>query len=367
MPVSIIGTFGAMYLLGFSLDNLSLMALTVSTGFVVDDAIVVLENISRHLEAGMPRLQAALIGAREVGFTVLSMSLSLVAVFLPILLMGGIVGRLFREFAMTLSLAILVSLAISLTTTPMMCALFLRPRAAAARGRGRAPCSTARWRCTSGRWHGRCATAALVMLVLLVTIGLNVALFVIIPKGFFPQQDTGRLMGGMQADQSISFQAMEQKLTQMMDIVQRDPAVQSVVGFTGQGAAVRRPANTGRVFVALKPLSERASVAVVMCAAAPRAVGGARRAVVSACRSRTSASAAARAMPHTSTHCRPTDSASLLYEWTPKLLALLEKSPVLRDVNSDQQQKGLETDLHIDRATASRLGINATPDRQHAV
>ena len=234
VPVSIIGTFGTMYLLGFSLDNLSLMALTVATGFVVDDAIVVLENISRHLEAGVPRVQAALLGAREVGFTVISISLSLIAVFIPILLMGGIVGRLFREFALTLSLAIIVSLAISLTTTPMMCALFLRPmpkrelkrrtlfdRALGLYGR------TLGWSLRHG---------LLVMLVLAITVGLNVWLFVIIPKGFFPLQDTGRLIGSMQADQSTSFQAMQQKLDQMVAIVRSDPAVASVVGFTGQGS-----------------------------------------------------------------------------------------------------------------------------------
>ena len=241
VPVSIIGTFGAMYLLGFSLDNLSLMALTVSTGFVVDDAIVVLENISRHLEAGMPRVQAALLGAREVGFTVLSISLSLVAVFLPILLMGGIVGRLFREFAMTLSLAILVSL----VDLAHHNADDVRAVPAAARGRR----TTAAARvCSIGpcqlyerslRWSLR--HSRLVMLVLLITVVLNVALYVIVPKGFFPQQDTGRMMGGMQADQSTSFQAMEKKLAQMMSIVQHDPAVQNVVGFTGQGGGWRSP------------------------------------------------------------------------------------------------------------------------------
>jgi multidrug efflux pump len=234
VPVSIIGTFGTMYLMGYSLDNLSLMALTVATGFVVDDAIVVLENISRHIEEGVPRVQAALLGAREVGFTVLSISTSLIAVFLPILLMGGIVGRLFREFAMTLSLAIVVSLVISLTTTPMMCALLLKPAPPRTTGKRR----TLFDRLLSSYersldWalrHG-----LLVMLVLLITVGLNIALYVIVPKGFFPQQDTGRMIGGLQADQSTSFQAMQGKLAQLMDIVQHDPAVQTVVGFTGAG------------------------------------------------------------------------------------------------------------------------------------
>src|SRR5579862_4722463 len=233
VPVSIIGTFGAMYLLGFSLDILSLMALTVSTGFVVDDAIVVLENISRHLEEGMPRLQAALLGAREVGFTVMSISFSLIAVFLPLLLMGGIVGRLFREFALTLSLAILISMAISLTTTPMLCALFLKtePHRPAEERR---PSLFER----AQGFYGRTLAWALdhrllVLLTLVGTVALNVFLITIIPKGFFPQQDTGRLIGSLQADQSTSFQLMSQKLTQMMSIVQQDPAVESVVGSTG--------------------------------------------------------------------------------------------------------------------------------------
>ena len=355
VPVSIIGTFGAMYLMGFSLDNLSLMALTVATGFVVDDAIVVLENISRHLEAGTPRLQAALLGAREVGFTVMSMSLSLIAVFLPILLMPGIVGRLFREFAMTLSLAIAVSLAISLTTTPMMCALFLKPRPPAAGPRRRTLFDralslyerTLAWSLNN---------SGLVILVLLITVLMNVALFIVVPKGFFPLQDTGRMMGGLVADQSISFDAMEQKLDQMMTIVQHNKAVQSVVGFTGQGGF--GGANTGRVFVALKPLSERPGVETVMSQLrrALSVVPGAQLFLIPIQDINVGGRQSNAAYQYTLT----ADSASLLYQWTPKLLALLQKSPVLRDVNSDQQQKGLETNLHIDRATASRLGINVS-------
>jgi multidrug efflux pump len=356
VPVSIIGTFGAMYLLGYSLDNLSLMALTVSTGFVVDDAIVVLENISRHLEAGTPRLQAALLGAREVGFTVLSMSLSLIAVFLPILLMAGIVGRLFREFAMTLSLAILVSLAISLTTTPMMCALFLRPRAPSATPRRRSLFDrllafyerTLRWSLRHG---------GVVMLTLLVAVALNVALFVIVPKGFFPQQDTGRMVGGLQADQSISFQAMQQKLSQLMTIVQQDPAVQTVVGFTGQGSGgAGGQANTGRVFVALKPLSERSGVQEVMSRLRRKlaVVPGARLFLIPIQDINVGGRQSNAAYQYT----LQADSAQLLYAWTPKLQAALEQNPVLRDVNADQQQKGLETELTIDRATASRLGVS---------
>jgi multidrug efflux pump len=345
-----------MYLLGFSLDNLSLMALTVATGFVVDDAIVVLENISRHLEAGVPRVQAALLGAREVGFTVISISLSLIAVFIPILLMGGIVGRLFREFALTLSLAIIVSLAISLTTTPMMCALFLRPmpkrevkrrtlfdRALGLYGR------TLGWSLRHG---------LLVMLVLAITVGLNVWLFVIIPKGFFPLQDTGRLIGSMQADQSTSFQAMQQKLDQMVAIVRSDPAVASVVGFTGQGSGgAGGQSNTGSVFIALKPIAQRGNINAVMgrMRRSLSAVPGARLFIQPVQDIRVGGRQSNAAYQYT----LQGDSASLLYEWAPKLLDALQNNPVLRDVNTDQQQKGLETDLVIDRSTASRLGVNA--------
>ena len=358
VPVSIVGTFGAMYLLGYSLDNLSLMALTVATGFVVDDAIVVLENISRHMEAGKTRLEAALIGAREVGFTVTSISLSLIAVFLPILLMGGIVGRLFREFAVTLSLAIMVSLAISLTTTPMMCALLLRP--------GREP-ETPRKRGLFDRmqsFYERTLAVALrhgvlVMLVLLAAVLLNIALWVVVPKGLFPQQDTGRMMGSIQADQSISFQAMQQKLQQLTDIVRHDPAVQSVVGFTGSGGGGGAgQTNTGSVFVALKPLSQRAGIDAVMTGLRRKlgAVAGARLFLVPIQDLRVGGRSSNAAYQYT----LQADSTALLYEWTAKLQAVLEHNPILRDVSSDQQQKGLETDLTIDRATASRLGVNAS-------
>jgi multidrug efflux pump len=354
VPVSIIGTFGTMYLLGYSLDNLSLMALTVSTGFVVDDAIVVLENISRHVEDGMPRLKAALLGAREVGFTVVSMSLSLIAVFLPILLMGGIVGRLFREFAVTLSMAIMVSLVISLTTTPMMCALMLKPvdrqvpkrrslfdRALALYGR------TLKWSLRH---------PLLIILVLLVTVGLNFALYVVVPKGFVPQQDTGRMMGGLQADQSISFQAMQQKLKQLSDIVQRDPAVQTVVGFTGSGGGGASSTNTGAVYVALKPLGTRDGVNTVMTRLRRTlsAVPGARLFLVPIQDINTTGGRQSNAAYQ---YTLQADTAAELYEWAPKLVTVLEHDPMLRDVNSDQQQKGLETDLTIDRATASRLGV----------
>jgi multidrug efflux pump len=358
VPVSIIGTFGAMYLLGYSLDNLSLMALTVATGFVVDDAIVVLENISRHVEEGMPRVQAALLGAREVGFTVVSISVSLVAVFLPILLMGGIVGRLFREFAMTLSLAIMVSLAISLTTTPMMCALFLRPKKKPSGPQRRTvfDYALAFYERTLS-WSLRHSFS--VVLVLFATIALNVELFRVIPKGLFPQQDTGRMMGSIQADQSISFQAMQTKLSQLMTIVQNNPAVQSVVGFTGAGGGGgANSTNTGSVFVALKPQSQRAGIDQVMADLRRKlsVVPGARLFLIPIQDLRTGG----RSSNATYQYTLQADNSATLYEWSPKLLAALEHDPVLRDVSSDQQQKGLETDLEIDRATAGRLGLNVS-------
>jgi multidrug efflux pump len=357
VPVSIIGTFGAMYLLGYSLDNLSLMALTVATGFVVDDAIVVLENISRHIEEGVPRVQAALLGAREVGFTVFSISVSLIAVFLPILLMSGIIGRLFREFAMTLSLAIVISMAISLTTTPMMCALFLKPAAARSAPKRRTLFDRAlAFYERTLAWSLR--RGPLVMLALLLTFFLNVALFWFTPMGLFPLQDTGRMMGQIQADQSISFQAMQGKLKQLMDIVQHDPAVQSVVGFTGAGGGGGGGStNTGSVFVALKPLNERAGIEQVMAGLRRKlaVVPGARLFLIPIQDLRTGGRSSNAAYQYT----LQADSAPLLYEWTPKLLAAIEHDPDLTDVNSDQQQKGLETDLVIDRATASRLGVNA--------
>src|SRR5580698_929966 len=262
VSVSLVATFAAMYLLGYSLNIFSLMALTVATGFVVDDAIVVLENISRHLDAGMSRLEAALLGSREVGFTVLSMSVSLIAVFVPILLMGGLVGKLFREFSMTIAVAIAISLVVSLTTTPMMCAVLLRNE----RGRSHGSIYRAserafdallnfyRWTLTVALRHPR-----LVMLALAATLGLNFYLYAAVPKGFVPQQDTGLLVGSIQADQSISFQLMQQKLTQLVDIVRVNPAVDTAVGFTGGGQGPGGGStNTGTVFVSLKPLRARA-------------------------------------------------------------------------------------------------------------
>jgi multidrug efflux pump len=357
VPVSITGTFGAMYLMGFSLDNLSLMALTVATGFVVDDAIVVLENISRHIEDGMPRVNAALLGAKEVGFTVVSISVSLVAVFLPILLMGGIVGRFFREFAITLSMAILVSLAISLTTTPMMCALMLKP---ADRNQPRKPTLFDRAQALYARtltWSLR--HSFLVLMVLLLAIVLNVVLFAIVPKGFLPQQDTGRMIGGLQGDQSVSFQEMQKKLQILSDIVQHDPAVQSVVGFTGAGGGGgANSTNTGSVFVALKPASERDDIDTVMTRLRRNLahVAGARLFLFPIQDFRVGGRQSNAAYQYS----LQADSSADLYEWVPKLVTALEHDPVLTDVNSDQQQKGLQTDLVIDRATAARLGVTVS-------
>jgi len=355
VPVSILGTFGAMYLLGYSLDILSLMALTIATGFVVDDAIVVLENVSRHLEAGMPRLQAALLGAREVGFTVLSISLSLIAVFLPILLMGGIVGRLFREFTLTLSLAIIISLAISLTTTPMMCALFLRGSRARDGGSrsGLFERALAGYERSLG-WalqHSR-----IVLAIFFGAIVLNIVLFNVVPRGFFPEQDTGRLIGSLQADQSVSFQLMTQKLRQMMEIVQQDPAVENVVGYTGVGSGGGFGSiNTGSVFVSLKPLSERVPMDQVLARLRPKLakVPGGRLFLFGVQDVR----AGGRQSNSEYQYTLQADDADLLFKWTARLVQQLETSKIMADVSSDQQQRGLESDLVIDRDSASRLGI----------
>jgi multidrug efflux pump len=355
IPVSLIATFGAMYLAGYSLNNLSLMALIVATGFVVDDAIVVLENTSRHIEAGMAPREAALLGAREVGFTVLSMSLSLIAVFIPILLMGGIVGRYFREFAVTLSVAILVSLALSLTTTPMMCSRLLRPTGERSPSRlfgwsERGFAAVLRGYEKSLAWVLR--HRPLTMVVLLITVCLNVYLYIIVPKGFFPQQDTGRIIGFIQADQSISFQAMRQKLADFIDIVRSDPAVDTVGGFTGG-----QQRNTGTMFISLKPLSQRKESADqivarlrVKLAHEPGAnlflnpvqdirVGG-------------------RQSNAQYQYTLQADDLSDLRTWEPRIRAALSNLPELVDVNTDQQDKGLQTSLVIDRDTASRLGIS---------
>jgi multidrug efflux pump len=355
VPVSLIGTFGAMWLLGYSLDNLSLMALTVSTGFVVDDAIVVLENISRHIEAGMTRMEAALLGAREVGFTVVSMSLSLIAVFAPILLMGGIVGRLFREFAMTLSIAILISLVISLTTTPMMCAYLLPNRPHQRHGRLYRAGERA-FDAVLGMYDRSLRRAlrwpALVMLSLAATIVLAGYLFTVIPKGFFPQQDTGRMIGGIQADQSISFQSMEKKLSQFVNIIRHDPAVENIVGFTGGGQT-----NSGFVFITLKPLSQRkVSAMQVIGRLRPKLnqVAGARLFLQAV----QDIWVGGRQSNAQYQYTLQGDDSKEIYQWSPKIEAALQKIPLITEVNLDQQQKGLESDLVIDRNTAARLGLN---------
>jgi multidrug efflux pump len=354
VPVSLIGTFGAMYLLDYSLDNLSLMALTVATGFVVDDAIVVLENISRHIEAGVPRVQAAIKGAGEVGFTVMSMSTSLIAVFIPILLMGGIVGRLFREFAVTLSVAIMVSLAVSLATTPMMCAMLLKRTPHHRQGRFNRIAE--RFFDAMLRGYERSLAWALshprfIMAILLATVGLNVYLYVIIPKGFFPQQDTGRINGGIQADQSISFQLMRQKLQQFIAIVQKDPAVDAVVGFTGGGQT-----NGGFVFMSLKPMSDRKVTS-------DQVIGRLRGQLAQV----PGATLFLQAPQEIRVGGRQTnaqyqfslqaDTVEELYGWAPRILAELQRLRQITDANSNQQNDGLETDITIDRATAARLGI----------
>jgi multidrug efflux pump len=354
VSVSLIATFGVMYLFGYSLDNLSLMALTVATGFVVDDAIVVLENVTRYIEQGTPPIQAALKGANEVGFTVLSMSISLIAVFIPILLMGGIVGRLFREFAIVISISIMISLAISLSTTPMMCAVLLRRETGT--GHGRLYRMSERFFDAMLNAYRRTLTVALrhplsMILILVAVIGLNVYLYIIIPKGFFPQQDTGRLVGAIQADQSISFQLMQQKLTQFITIIKNDPAVDTAVGFTGGGQT-----NSGFVFVALKPLAERNASADRVIARLRRemtVVPGATLFLQAVQDIRVGGRASQ--AQYQFTLQGPTFEE--LNEWTPKIAAALQGDPNLTDVNSDQQNKGIESNVVIDRDSASRLGI----------
>jgi multidrug efflux pump len=361
VPLSLLGTLGAMYLLGFTLDNLSLMALTVATGFVVDDAIVVLENVTRHVEEGMPRLKAAVQGTREVSFTVISMSLSLIAVFTPILLMGGEVGQLFHEFALTLSIAVLVSLVVSLTTTPMMCAFLVHSHAEEKKPNWIIRNSEAvfirvhRLYDRSLQWALR--NPGTIMFILLVTVCVNVYLFTIIPYGFFPQQDTGRLVGGIRADQSISFQAMEQKFRQLAAIVGKDKDVQDVVGFTGGGGGRGGGAtNSGFMFVSLKPLSERNSSSDQIIARLRKALSG-----ISGARLFFQAvqdiHIGGRQSNAQYQYTIQADTLEELNEWVPKITAALQDIPELDDVNSDQQDKGLEVDLKIDRPTAARLGI----------
>lgn len=355
--VSLLGTFGVMYLLGFSLNNLSLMALTVATGFVVDDAIVVLENTSRHIEAGMDRMQAALLGAREVGFTVLSISLSLVAVFIPLLFMGGQVGRLFREFAVTLSAAVLISLVISLTTTPMMCAWLLKPKTddrppgrlarVFERGFTRLHCSYE----ISLDWA--IGSTKLVMLILVAVIGLNFYLFSAAPKGFFPQQDTGQIRGGMRADQSISFQAMQGKLRELVDIIKRDPAVATVVGFTGGSRA-----GGGFMFVNLKPANERtdAGQAVIARLRPQLAKVTGVRLFLSPVQD---VRMGGRQTNSTYQYTLKSDNLTDLRLWATKLADAMKGQAALTDVDTDQEENGVETFVTIDRDSAAKLGLTA--------
>ena len=358
VPLSLVGTFAIMYLLGYSLDNLSLMALAISTGFVVDDAIVVLENITRYLEKGMTPVQAAFQGASEIGFTVLSMSTSLVAVFIPILLMSGLVGRLFREFAVTLSIAIAVSLLVSLTTTPTMCAKFLRPFDKDRKEKHNWIYRLSEWifdQALGGYKHSLQWVLRHQLLILLVTIttaGLSVYLYTKVPTGFFPQQDTGRIVGSVQAAQDISFPAMREKMLRLTNLARQDPAVDTLVGFAGGGST-----NTGRIFITLKPLAERkipvdqvmnrlrGKLAVVpgatlfMQPAQDLQIGG-------------------RQSSAQFQYTLQSENLNDLNTWAPRLLQKLRSLRELVDVNTDQQDRGLEARVVIDRDTAARLGVN---------
>ena len=358
IPVSLLGTFGVMYLCHYSLDNLSLMALTIATGFVVDDAIVVLENTSRHMEQGTSPRQAALKGAGEVGFTVLTMSLSLVAVFIPILLMGGIVGRLFQEFAVILSAAVLISLVISLTTTPMLCALLLRPLKIKTRSHLYHFTEQHTNRLLTGyehtlRWALR--NSPLVMLLLLCTIGLNIYLYTIVPKGFFPIQDTGRLSGTIQADQSISSQAMQKKLADFVAILHQDPEIETVIGFTGG----QRSTNSGQLFATLKPLEERQlSVDKLMTRLRGKLKNepGAQLILQSPQDLRIGARGSSALFEYT----LQTDNLEELRTWVPQIVKALSKRTELVDVNTNQQDNGQQISLQVNRDLSSRLGLSQT-------
>ncbi|WP_137173440.1 efflux RND transporter permease subunit [Massilia sp. HP4] len=354
--VSLLGTFGVMYALGFSLNNLSLMALTVAAGFVVDDAIVVLENTARHIENGMDRMQAALLGAREVGFTVLSISLSLVAVFIPLLFMGGQVGRLFREFAVTLSAAVLISLVISLTTTPMMCAWLLRKE-----DPDKKPGRLARWsengfarvlRVYEHALDWALDSKLLVMIILLFTVALNVYLFSSAPKGFFPQQDSGQMNGGIRADQSISSQAMQQKIYQLVEIIRKDPAVDTVVAFTGGGRA-----GGGFMFVNLKPVGER-DVAAQAVIARLRPQMAKVTGITIFLNPVQDLRMGGRSSNSTYQYTLKSDNAEDLKQWASRLAEAMKAQPALVDVDTDQAENGVETYVTIDKETAARMGIS---------
>ncbi|MYM24508.1 MMPL family transporter [Duganella sp. FT135W] len=363
--VSLLGTFGVMYLLGFSLNNLSLMALTVATGFVVDDAIVVLENTTRHIEAGMDRFKAALLGAREVGFTVLSISLSLIAVFIPLLFMGGQFGALFKEFAITLSAAVMISLVISLTTTPMMCAWLLSPDAHETKPPGRIARFFERGfdMLLKGYEHAldwALHSVWLVMLSLVFVIGLNFYLFAAIPKGGFPQQDTGQISGGIRADQSISFQAMQGKLRQLVNIIKEDPDVATVVGFTGG-----RRAGGGFMFINLKPANQRTVAGqAVIARLRPKL---AKVTGVSLFLSPVQdLRAGGRSANANFQYTLKSDNQADLKKWATRLAEAMKSQKALTDVDSDQADNGVETFVTIDKQSASRLGVS-TKDIDNAL
>jgi multidrug efflux pump len=370
VPLSLVGTFGGMYLLGYSLDNLSLMALAISTGFVVDDAIVVLENITRYVEHGMDAVQAAFKGAAEIGFTVLSMSTSLVAVFIPLLMMGGIVGRLFREFAVTLSIAIGVSLLVSLTTTPTMCAKFLRPPAKDEkrnlfyRGSEWAFDKTLDTYRHALKWVLEYQLVTLVVTILVAC--LSVYLYIIVPKGFFPQQDTGRLQGSVQAAQDISFQSMRDKMQRFVGIVMKDPAVSTIVGFAGGNTA----SNQGRFFIMLKPLAERGKCSNLHFWQSCPSVSADE--VINRLRGKLSVVPGATLFLQSAQdltiggrfgnaqyqYTLQGENLDDLNNWSPQLLQKLRGLKELQDVNTDQQDRGLQARLVIDRDTASRMGVS---------
>jgi multidrug efflux pump len=356
VPVSLIGTFGVMYLFHYSIDNLSLMALTISTGFVVDDAIVVIENITRYLEQGMKPMQAALKGASEIGFTVLSISISLVAVFIPILMMGGIVGRLFREFAVVLSVAILVSLGISLTTTPMMCSRLLKHQPEEEHGRVfRASERAFTW--ILGLYERSLGWVLehshLTLAVLGLTIALNFYLFWMVPKGFFPQQDNGIIFGGIQGSQDVSFQAMQKATERIVDVVKTDPGIANAMAFTGGGGAT----NSGFIFVGLKPFDQRngTTSSQIVDRLRPKllSVSGANTFVQAAQDLRIGGRGSSAQYQYTI----QSDNLQDLVQWGPVLLQQMRKLRMLTDVNTDQQNSGLQAMLTYDRDTASRLGI----------
>ncbi len=357
VPVSLVGTFAVMYLFGYSLDNLSLMAMTIATGFVVDDAIVVMENIARHLENGMEPFAAALKGAQEIGFTVFTISISLIAVFIPLLMMGGIVGRLFREFAVTLSTAVFVSMVISLTTTPMMCAYLLKNERAEKHGRI--------YMATEKFFDGVLSVyrvslhwvldhPTLTLIVLFITIALNVVLIVEIPKGFFPQQDTGAISGGVQGPQDSSFAAMNDSIQQIIGVIKNDPAVANVIGFTGGNSAT----NSGSIYIALKPLAERkVSAAQIINRLRPQLN---RLPVASAfLQAAQDLRIGGRSSNAMYQYTLQSDNVQDLSKWGPVLLNEMKHLPGLQDVNSDQQNGGLEELMNYDRVTAAKLGLTA--------